>query len=829
MADVQSCINDMVAAGKVTKALGEEALALFERSKAEFSMKAGPASSDAAAALTAAKQMRDKALERQINIATTVKAYQLGERRVLEDPRGRNAGLVGQVSKDTLTGTKELNALLDKEPTHPIASGGNADYRAQVIKGELFSELGADLEKYKTGIKSNPQLIESSRNFIRERFGVNTGDALAKQVSDGFGRVIDIAANRAKAAGKIFKELEDWRVFQNWQPSQVARVTPDQYVKDHMAEVANGGLKLFDKETGKYATASKYDEILRRAYSDIKTEGGQTAPFSKDLRTFEFQPGSAGAESWLKLQGKYGAGNEIMSTLTSHVERMSRDIALHEQFGGSPDAVFAALLRLVKEDPSVPVKGAGWMTSAQTIQRTYDNVSGRGMPVASETMARIFAGARSLLGIASLRNLPITIIPGDAAMTQLAAHHLGMDGVKVLGEIFNGSLSKEDAAHLQISAHGYMDFVNNTVRKYEDQINVSGLINKVSRGVVKATGAELWTANGRQGWQASMLNQLASMGDKAFGDLEANTRQNFLARYGFTAADWDKIRSAPTFDPGNGAKYLDPTAIDRDLSERLMMAIKEQGSYAFHQPDARTQAIMRGNAIAGSPSGEFWLSAGQYKQFAMERMTTHLMRILMDGPLENRVTRGIAFTILSTVAGAVSLQAAAVLAGKDPLDMTHPTFWANSFLRSGAGGIYADVVDSAFHGNRGTLDIASELGGPLPGFVSDVANVAVAPVRQAFDPSSKRAAAQSWEDRGEGSFVNRTIQMGRRWTPQTWYSKAATDRLIWDKLQILTDPNYRQSFARAQRYAQKQGTNFWFPPGTSAPARGPNLGNAIGR
>ena len=557
MATVKDCIAKMEKAGQITTALADEARGFFDRSQAEFSAQSGPASSAAAAAVETAKKMRERAAAKQIQIATTVRAYQDGERRILEDPRGRNAALAGMLSKDTLIGDNRLKGLMKSDPEHPIFKGGNADYKAAAIKGRLYSMMGPDLDKFRTGFIPDMKLINSSKNFIRERFGVNTGDDIAKNVSYAFGRVIDYSSARAKAAGRVFNELEDWRVFQNWTPSRVAQFSPDEYVKDHLSEISNGGLKLFDKETGRYATAAKYDEILRRAHSDIKTEGSTTVPFSKDMRTFQFQPGQAGADAWLRLQAKYGVGNEIMSTVGQHIEHMARTIALHEQFGGTPDAVFAGLLRLVKDDPSTSVKGLGWTTSVNALKNTYNMISGRGHPIANETVARFMAGARDAVGLASLRNLPITIAPGDSAMTLLASKFLGMDGFKVLGEVVNG-LSKDEARHLQVQAHGYMDFINNSYRKYENEINASGLVRKVSRGVVKATGADWWTTNGRQGWQTSMLNFLASHAGSDFARLPAATREHFMGYYGFTPAEWDTIRQAPPMVAPNGAKYIDP-------------------------------------------------------------------------------------------------------------------------------------------------------------------------------------------------------------------------------------------------------------------------------
>jgi hypothetical protein len=51
MADISDCITKLVAAGQITRAIGDEALEMFKRSKAEYPARLGPAGSDAAAAL----------------------------------------------------------------------------------------------------------------------------------------------------------------------------------------------------------------------------------------------------------------------------------------------------------------------------------------------------------------------------------------------------------------------------------------------------------------------------------------------------------------------------------------------------------------------------------------------------------------------------------------------------------------------------------------------------------------------------------------------------------------------------------------------------------
>jgi hypothetical protein len=307
------------------------------------------------------------------------------------------------------------------------------------------------------------------------------------------------------------------------------------------------------------------------------------------------------------------------------------------------------------------------------------------------------------------------------------------------------------------------------------------------------------------------------MGVHSFADLDPKFRK-LLDMYGFDAEQWDKIRAVPPVEIGGAKYYLNPDEIEPKLYDRLLNMVQEGSAYMFHQPDARTMAIRTMGGERGTIPGEAWRSAMQFKQFAMERMTTHLMRILIDGPIENRVTRGLAFMTLATAAGAVSIQAAAIVAGKDPLDMTKPKFWTEAFVRGGAGGLYGDVLGEALRGtaSAGSISVA----GPLTGLITDVVRLAGAPIRAELDESG----------RPKKDTLGRQIsQMGSRLTPDPFYTRLAVDRLWWNKLQTLIDPDYRGSFRRAEDRVKKQGSGFWWSPGESAPERAPNLGTAIGR
>jgi hypothetical protein len=85
--------------------------------------------------------------------------------------------------------------------------------------------------------------------------------------------------------------------------------------------------------------------------------------------------------------------------------------------------------------------------------------------------------------------------------------------------------------------------------------------------------------------------------------------------------------------------------------------------------------------------------------------------------------------------------------------------------------------------------------------------------------------------RGQQTHVGRAaVNLLRQNTPysNTWYLSAAFNRLIFDQLQELADPQYKGAYARSQQRAAKQGAPFFWKPGELKPERAPNLNTAMG-
>jgi hypothetical protein len=830
---VADCLGRLLATGRISRDVASQALDLHKRMQQEFTRDVPPATADAAAALAAAKALRKSAAEKANNISNQVRAFQEGETRLAEHPMGRMAALAGMLSRDLW---RDAKAFRDLPASSPVKSGANVDYKYRSIGNWLYNKFGEGMKAFKPGFTglSKDQLIGID-NFIREQFGVDTGDALAKGVSKGWTDAVDSGVARAQQGGKIFTPLDDWRLPQEWRSWRVKDIGLPEFKRDTLEAVNAGALKLFDRDTGRPVTAANTDFIINRAFADITGSGGASAPFTREQRTFNFQQGQAGAEAYMRLMRKYGWGENFMQAVTGHLDRMAHEISLIETFGPSYEASFRALFKQARADPGIPVVegverwnparlAARWIESKGVVEGMWKVLNGQVHATHDDFTSNLIGAMRNMNVASSLRQAIFAVAPTDAVTSVLASNHVGMGGFNQIGKLLTGGISKDEAAHLNIQSHGMMDYANG-LRDYENHISVMQTTAKIASAMTKATGLDQWGQMGKRTWAGNMLNLFSQESGREFAAVNPRFRQ-FLEAYGFTPAEWDRMRDPALHINLDGARYLSPDLLsqaDRGLYDRLMSSIQEQGAFAMHQPDVRLRSIETGAAWGVGPGKgqEIVRSLMQFKTFALSRISTQMMRVLIDGPLENRIMRGLAFMTASTAAGALSIQTKQIINGKDPLPMSHPKFWGDALRVGGVGGIYTDILESAMRGSRGAGDVFTSLAGPLAQAGADVLRLAVSPLREQFDEETRT---------GHRTTVGRqAVSMLRRNTPNTWYTRLAVDRLMWDKLQTLVDPDYRGSFRRAEQRLRKEGTGFWWSPGESSPERGPDISGTFRR
>lgn len=801
---IANCLTKLVAAQRITQKQADDALALHEGIQGRLYPTMGPASAEAAGALEAARVMAQAAQERKLMAAKQAISYSTALNRMEKHPDGKTVGLQSLLVRDNMEGGEATGNAL------------HLDGHSENVTKRLLGMMNGAMEPYASRMAGLSQDTESIWNIVRELFGKDTGDQAAKSATAGWKQATEYAVARVKRAGKPLSVLEDWRLPQNWDSSRVKKFPQAQFVNDLMTEYEAGNIRVMDKAGQGDAPRGAVSGIIANAYKDItlgKANSG-TGGFSNQLRVFRFQD----PESYIRMMQKYGIGDGgLYNTMMGHLGGMGKEIATVELLGPNYEDNFRRLLDVATQDDAVRNKTLGSklkrsisMNSPAAVQRTYDAATGKLGVAQSELIAGIGGGMRNIQTAAKLGSATIAALPGDSFTATLAANYNGIPATAVLSRLVkdlttNREGSEAIARQINLTAASIMDHAIGS-KRFSDEVVGQGLTGRVADTTMRLSGINVWTEGLKRAWGMEFNGFIARQADHTFDKLEP-AFQSFLKRYGFTPEQWDKLRVTPQLE-ADGAKFFDVNGVeDQELGDRLMSAILDERRFAVLEPDSRIRGAMTGGLQRGTFMGEIVRSASQFKSFPMTYMMTHLTRAAIQDGAWNKIGAGTKLVALMTIAGAVTAQMQSLIAGRDPQDMSTPEFWSQAFIRGGGGGMLGDLVYSS--STRGGDGITEYLAGPGPGAVISGTGDLLQSLAGNKDMTGKMLA-----------------QHIKAWTPGSslWFSKIATDRIMFDQLQSMIDPNYRESFARYERRMKKDfGQGFWWRPGQALPSRLPGL------
>lgn len=805
---VRNCLDKLQKTGKITRAQADAADALWRRYQDKFSLDMPAAKADAAAALQAAREMLATSRARKNSVALQVQRQTSAEQAAQAHPWGPAAGGMAVLTRDIYR-----------------TGGQNVDTRAQTLREILFSKFNAGIEAYKSQLAGLKQNTAGVRNMVSELFNVDSGDAVAKAAAAGWKDATEWGAKFVQSAGKIFEENENWRLPQFWSADRVRRFGMGaEFQRDVQNAVQSGGLKIFDKENQIFATnPARINALVEKASRDIITEAGAAPAFSKEMRTFHFQDGRDGFNAFMALQDKYGSGQDVFSTLSGHLGAMAREGALVDVLGPQHAVTAQMLAKNARAWEAVGKPGQGrfrparmlGMEGANAIDRTYSVLSGRANGVDNAAWGGFLGSARSLMSASSLGSAVIPATIGDSITSLLAARYNGMEGGKVLARTIETIFAEnpkmqEDAARLLVTGHAMSDHAISTTR-YTDQMFTPELIKKTSDFVIRASGLTAWTEGIKKAFTMEMLGFVARNSDRALADVDAPFK-GFLSRYQISAQEWDRLRALPTFD-FRGAKFFDSSkAASDDTVRKLYEGILQERAMAVLEPDARVRGVTTQGAQSGTFIGEVARTLTMFQSFSMTMIATHMHALAVrDGVAGNRAMNNALFYVSHVLAGAAIVQARQVLQGKDPIDMHHPKFWWQAATQGGGMGFYGDLVGGVTA--AADRSVIGKFSGPIGGLADDAAKFGSAVIQR------------------KPGAIGQGIELAKHIVPGSnlWFSRLATDRLIFDQIHRAVDPTYAQSFARREQNAIKQyGQRYWFPQGATTPERAPNAGAAFG-
>lgn len=698
--------------------------------------------------------------------------------------------------------------------------------------------------------------------LVQELHGQDSGSATAKAAARSFQDIAEQLRLRFNRAGGDVGQLDDWAMPRDHSQIKVAR-DQAQWVSDHL-KWANRGKYL--NEDGTPMNDQQLTEFLGHAWQTLATGGlnklqpgavagnGMRANRGSESRQIHYKD----AESFIAAQQAYGDKN-LLELLIGHVDRAARDIALVEALGPNPNHQMRYWLEEGQKQQmdkalAIPGKKGEKARGAvekqrKRIESLYEEVAGTREPPVSAALANGFDTYRALNVASRLGSAVITSVTDQGTLGLTAS----MNGMPVM-QVFANELRMLNPANAadrrlaQRAGLGLNQLIGSLNRYGADGLGtneaIAGRVAKFSQTtaskVMQASGMNALTAGTQRAFGATFMDTLGDMSRRhqSLAAMDAADSKRLIGQ-GVTETDWSVWRLAQPEDwRGAGDTVLTANSIyripDADLvplakqlkttpqrlkdqaATKLLGTVLDETNMAIIEPGAREKALMHGKVERGTWKGELVRSFWQFKSFSISMMMRHARRgMAQEG--WGKAGYLAALTATTTVLGGMAIQLGELAMGRDPKNMLDDEtlgvpglrFGMAAFLKGGSLGLYGDFLFSDT--SQGGSSPLSAIGGPIAGDLEQIFKL-------------KDSAAEGEVNQTGGKLV----RLAKSHLPfaNLWYTKAATDHLIFNQLQEYFSPGYLRRMK--QRARKEFGQSFWWEPGDTMPDRAPLLGAAVG-
>jgi hypothetical protein len=718
------------------------------------------------------------------DLVTGLEAKLVGVNRVFAGSRLSVDAQGRAMAADYLGG---MTAELDRAGLFKATRGGKLD---RAIAQELF-ELSKG-EDSKPGVSKSKEALAAAKIINRYQ---------------------TLARENLNRAGASVGEYAGYITRQSHNPDLIRRAGFDAWravIEPALDERTFDGVAEGDREG-----------FLKRAYNGLITgvhlsdRGG-----ASDWQDYAFTgPGSLAkrvsqsrslhfrtSDSWMDYNEKFGTGS-LMETIVRTLHRSANATALMREYGTNPRAAFETDIRDLMEakrdsDPEAVIK----LGKAQRmLSNRMDELDGTASTPVNALGARIGAGVRAVQSLAKLGGAVISSLSDIATK----ARELQYQGVNALASYGDGLTSivrgrghgPEQQAVMDLLRAGHEGMLGNIASRFDGTDTLPGILSKIQSTYFRWSLLTQWTDAQKAGLQYILARHLGSQLDRDWPALDAETRRG-LTPYGFDAAKWEALRSAPDHAQVDGRAFLTPDAALRiadpafdenarhDLALALHAYYADRADYGVTTPTARERAILRQGTRPGTVPGELLRTATQFKSFSTAFITKVIGRDLHGDTTAGEKVAGLGQLIVaSTLLGYGAMTLKDLMAGKTARDPTRPSTWLQSTLQGGGLGIAGDFILGNFSrfGNSALGTIA----GPTFGQIDNVFDLWNR--LKSGDPVA--APAFQW-------LVNNT--------PNVFYAKAALQVLLYGRIAEYLNPGFMR---RQQRQLEKQtGQRQWLQP-----------------
>lgn len=737
----------------------------------------------------------------------------------------------------------------------------NIENQTRIEANKAHSLMANMMDQFRYGwggLQSRKQKA-NKKLMVREAMGERTGNVNAKELAEVAEKVFEHLRKRANSYGMKIQKKVGYGLPQ-MHDTLAVRSTPKETWIDFILPKLDIE-KMVDERSGLPFTDKSIREALSEVYDNIATEGMATfkpgvnrmgkALHNRrmDHRFLAFKS----ADDWMAYQTRFGNADPY-KTILDHINSMSRDIATLKILGPNPDAIHTWAKSMIRKQAAIDAanEAKGLFKRKKTIvkdssfkgkPKVFRTEQDRANAILENTdnllayhkghlnrpvdgfFGNTFAGLRQILTSAQLGGAAIMTLTDQhwmrhtAKFNGLKSHRANMNSLKFLAE---GMKKDKKLSRLAIKlglGAEMWSAVSAVQQRYLMDIDAPMFTKRISDAILRGSGLSHSTQSNKWAFGMMALGELAEEVKTPFKKLNPDLQKQ-LSKYGINQKEWDIIRETKLYDAGiddpsmagKGLTFLRPDDIharaDLDeatreyLTTRLMTWLANETNFAVPTASAKGRITLSGNSKPGTLKGEIVNSGLMYKNFAITLGMTHLARGFQQVGFIGKAKYLVPMIIGGTIMGAFAYEIKQVAAGKKPTKISDMgvRYWINAAIYGGGLGIFGDFLFA--DQNRYGGSMAKTMAGPVISFLDDLVRLTI----------GNTLELASGEKTNAGKELAAFIQ---RYTPGSnlWYTRLVVERMIFDTLEKLLNPNYARDTRRnVNRLKRQTGQEYWWSP-----------------
>lgn len=704
------------------------------------------------------------------------------------------------------------------------ARGIAAIYRGELV--DFYTNIKGGL-----GVFTDQELVQK---IVRERFGENTGDALAKKISDKMGDVFETMRDRFNRNGGDIGKLDNWGLPQTHNLEKIAKAGKEAWVNKAESLIDT---RQYVHENGDYYSQQEIRSLLEYTYDTLSSDrankievgrqatGGGTSKVTNrhgESRVLHFKD----AESWLEYQSEFG-GMQFVDLVEAHINGLSKDIAMVENLGSNPKTALKILMdAAAKKDWEKGIDNNATTRSRKRAQVMFDEFSGGNSPQ-SQVLANLGLAYRSMNVASMLGGTTIASLADQATIAKNASVH-NVSYRKAFGGLIEqlNPANKEDRelAHslglateemLGSIARWSDDGLTSTYGKSEKLARIS---SGVATQVMRVSFLNALTSASKVGFTKLLMEKYGRLSrSKAWNDLDVQDRE-LLSNTGLDERAWQVFQLAEPVVDRKGNQLMsarsiyeipdekltafgDPKQVKDQVASQLQAHLLDEQGMAVIEAGLRERTWMTVGA-KGTITGEVFKGIIQFKSFSAAFLMRQGSRMVAQEGLKGKAAYGIPLFVTMTLLGGLVVQLRELLNGNDPqtiYDSNDPKKATSFFMRSLVAGGGLPVLGDILVAGTDTSgrDANSFVSGPLGSDFTGLLGLTVGNLTQ-------------YNEGKDTNFGNEAFKFVKGKIPaqNLWYTKAAINRMFFDEMQDTIAPGYREKALRkAER--QQDRERFW--------------------